>query len=234
MARGREATVTSPEPTSLLALLAGGLLLGARHSLDADHVAAVTAMGSSAGNWLRAARTGAFWAAGHGVALLAASAAVIATRSAIPESLTSALELAVGIVITILGVRMILASARGHVHRHSHGEIEHVHPHRHGGEPAAGHHQVRVQPFAVGMLHGLAGSGAVTLVLVPAIGDPYEALLYVAAFGAGAAAGMVIVSSVVRVPFAVAAVRAPRLSRVASILLAATTAAYGVYYIAMV
>lgn len=111
----------------------------------------------------------------------------------ISDSAANALEIAVGVTIALLGVRLLRAGEL-HTHTHRHGAVEHSHSHRHGGE-ATPHHSLYARPLFVGLLHGTAGSGAITLLIVPTLGSLPLALVYVLVFGIGATLAMVALSS---------------------------------------
>jgi high-affinity nickel permease len=114
-----------------------------------------------------------------------------------------------------------------HAHAHSHGEIVHSHPHVH----AAAHenaeiethrdHRIAVRPFparrpllksfAVGLVHGLAGSAAIAMLVLSAIPDPLWATVYLAIFCFGTVAGMALITTAIAAPFMVASRRASRI-----------------------
>jgi sulfite exporter TauE/SafE len=168
--------------------LAIAFVLGLRHASDPDHLVAVTSLvAADDGDTRRAARLGAYWGAGHAATLLAIGVPLIAFKSELPGWLERGAEKAVGIVILLLAVRVIAKWARGdysataHAHDDGHGRRRHL---RVGGGPAHRHAPVRspAQALAIGMLHGLAGTGAVVLLLIAAMPGRLEAALALAAF----------------------------------------------------
>jgi hypothetical protein len=199
--------VTASTPLALVGL---GLLLGLRHALDVDHLAAVWAIvserGRAPGSWL----VGALWGLGHTAALLGAGVAVVGLGAEIPPGLARALELAVALMLVGLGLRLLRtlrAGGRLHHHVHAHGGRLHAHPHLHrAGMPAgpSGHHPVGAagKPFLVGLVHGLAGSAGLMLAVLATIADRALALLYVGAFGCGSIGGMVAMSALLGAPIA--------------------------------
>ena len=99
-----------------------------------------------------------------------------------------------------------------HYHTHAHGGHLHVHPHVHvpGGQTAAGgHHHVR-WPFLIGLVHGLAGSAGLMLVVAASIPQPALALGYVVLFGLGSVGGMAAMSTLLGAPLVLVGARFAR------------------------
>jgi len=204
-------------PATPLAVLGFGFILGLRHALDVDHLAAVSTIVSQRRSLWRSSLVGALWGLGHTAALLAASVVVIGLHTEIPPRVSRGLELGVALMLIGLGLNLLRTLWTGgtlHHHVHSHGSRPHVHPHLHGAHEVGrdGHHHVRTgrRPFVVGLVHGLAGSGALMLAVLATIPSPALALVYVAIFGAGSIAGMVAMSTLFGVPLALAGGRFAR------------------------
>jgi hypothetical protein len=218
---------------TLTTALGLGLLLGLRHAMDGDHVAAVSTLVSQHRSIARACLLGAVWGAGHTVALLAAGVAVIAFKLTISQEVEQGLETAVAFVLILLGGHVLLKTIGAvalHGHQHTHDGWSHRHLHVHLGPTDSGHlHLVRLggRPFLVGLLHGLAGSAALMLVVLATIPSPAGGLVYILVFGVGSTAGMLILSGVIGIPFALAARRSPRLQAVVQALAGATSLALG-------
>ena len=194
-------------PATPLTLLGFGFVLGLRHALDVDHLAAVSTLVTQRRSLWRASLVGALWGLGHTAALLAASVVVIGLHAEIPPRLASALELGVAVMLVVLGLNLLRTVWTGgtlHHHVHSHGDRAHVHPHLHDSDPTTGdgHHHLRTgrRPFLVGLVHGLAGSGALMLAVLATIPSPALALAYVGIFGAGSIAGMMAMSTLFGLP----------------------------------
>jgi ABC-type nickel/cobalt efflux system permease component RcnA len=207
-------------PTSPLAFLGLGFVLGLRHALDVDHLAAVSTIVSQRRGLWRSSLVGAVWGLGHTASLLAAGVAVIALHTEIPPQLAQGLELAVAVMLIGLGLNLLRTIRRGgtvHVHVHEHGgHHHHVHAHVHaaGDAPADPHHHPVVsarRPFLVGVVHGLAGSAALMLAVLATIPDPTVAFAYIAVFGAGSIGGMMMMSTLVGLPFVLAGERFARI-----------------------
>jgi hypothetical protein len=166
---------------------------------------------------VRSCLLGAFWGAGHTLALLGAGIAVIGFKLTITPGVEATLERAVGLVLVLLGSHVLLRAVGGlvaHAHDHTHDGVSHRHAHLHLGSPDAAHvHLVRLggRPFLVGLLHGLAGSAALTLMVLGTMPSPIAALVYLLVFGVGSTAGMLLLSGLVGLPVALATSEAPRL-----------------------
>lgn len=155
---------------------------------------------------------GAIWGVGHTASLFAAGLIVLLLATAIPESLSAKMEFGVGIMLVVLAATTItgwslgrffrgiagLRGRRGHRHIHNHGPLVHDHDHDHRGREHSHAHRSLI----VGVVHGLAGSGALMLFVLPTIHSLPLGLAYIGIFGAGSIAGMAGVSTLVGIPFA--------------------------------
>lgn len=224
--------------TSLVTALGLGLLLGLRHALDADHIAAVSTLVTRERGVVRSCLLGAFWGAGHTVALLAAGVAVIGFRLTIAPAVEVALERAAGLVLVLLGGHVLLRAVGAlvvHGHEHAHHGATHRHVHLHLGSSDPGHvHLVRLggRPFLVGLLHGLAGSAALTLLVLGTIPSPLGGLAYILVFGLGSTAGMLLLGGLVGWPIARAAGQGERLRTGLQVLAGVASAALGAWMLA--
>jgi high-affinity nickel permease len=150
--------------------------LGLRHASDPDHLVAVSTLVADtrerAGRL--AARLGAAWGLGHATTLLAFGIPVLLFRSFLPHVVEQAAEAAIGAIIIVLAVRLLVRWRRGayHIHAHVHSGRAHLHAHSHARETGHQHgHAVRTprQAFAIGLVHGTAGSAGVAVLLIAAI-----------------------------------------------------------------
>jgi high-affinity nickel permease len=186
----------------LLVALGIALVLGLRHASDPDHLVAVTSLVAAEGGDTRAAtRLGAWWGIGHGLTLLAIGLPLIFLKSELPVWLESGAEKAVGFVILALAARVIYKWVRGDyrasAHEHAHAE----HPRRRHLRRGAGEHRHRHvrsprQAFGIGMLHGLAGTGAVVLLLIAALPTQVAAAAALAVFAPMSVASMALMTGV--------------------------------------
>lgn len=174
-----------------LTLLGIGLALGIRHAADSDHVVAVTAIAAREKRVGPAALIGAFWGLGHTLTICVVGGLIILFNLTVPPRVGLSLEFAVGIVLTLVGV-LNLAGRGGFesaAHEHSHG-------------PRQG-----LRAFLVGLVHGLAGSAAIALMVLATVPSAWAGCLYLLVFGAGTIVGMMLVTLAFASPVAVLAGR---------------------------
>lgn len=189
-------------------ILAFGFVLGLKHAIEADHLAAVSTIVSERKTLLSSTLVGGLWGVGHTISLLVAGVAVILLHLQIGERMALALEFGVGLMLIVLGLNTFRKLARGghlHFHQHQHGGRRHAHPHLHGDAPENDFHShhgfhLSARPIIVGMIHGLAGSAALMLLLLTTISSPLIGLIYIAVFGLGSIGGMMIMSALVGLP----------------------------------
>jgi high-affinity nickel permease len=177
------------EGAPLAVALGIAFVLGLRHASDPDHLVAVTSLvAADGGDTRRAARLGAWWGLGHAGALLAIGIPLIAFKTELPAGLESAAEKAIGLVILLLALRVIFKWVRGDfrasAHRHGDGSHDRRRHLRREGSEEHRHVAVRspAQAVGIGALHGLAGTGAVVLLLIAALPTQLEAALALAVF----------------------------------------------------
>jgi len=184
----------------LVVALLIALVLGLRHASDPDHLVAVTSLVAADGGDVRgAARLGAWWGAGHAVALLLIGIPLILFKSSMPAWLEQGAETAVGVVILLLALRIVVKWLRGdfragrHAHQRPRDSEAHRHLH-HVDEPDHGHRTVRTprQALGIGLLHGLAGTGGVALLLIAALPGRVEAAAALAVFAPMSAVSMTL------------------------------------------
>jgi len=184
----------------LLAALGIAFVLGLRHASDPDHLVAVTSLVAADGGDVRgASRLGAWWGAGHALTLLVIGVPLILFKSELPAWLESGAEKAVGIVIVALALRLGFKWARGEyrasAHRHDDGHARTRHLRSDGADHRHRHVRSPRQAFAIGTLHGLAGTGAVVLLLIAGMGSRGEAVAALAVFAPMSVASMALCTS---------------------------------------
>ena len=192
----------------MLELLTGsgfGAIVGVRHALEPDHFAAVaTLIGSERGS-LRAALLGIYWGLGHTLAIVIAGTAFVLLQAEMPARASSGVDLLVAVMLMALGLRAVLQAARGgpedktQLYRQTsgaqgHGDVrEHV---RRGARTLA------LRPLLVGAIHGLAGSGALTALVLTTLPSSASRFAYVVLFGVGSTLSMAAMSGLLGWPLA--------------------------------
>ena len=191
----------APQLTTF-SVLAIGFLLGLQHAVEADHLAAVSTIVSEKKNLWTASLVGGLWGVGHTLSLFAVGLLVILLKFQISETTETRLEAVVGVMLVLLGINALrkLFTDKVHVHVHEHGEREHLHVHSHADATEDSHHRFSLRSILIGMVHGLAGSAALMLLIVPTIHSSALALLYILVFGVGSIGGMMAMSFLIGLP----------------------------------
>lgn len=182
-----------------------GSLLGMRHALEPDHLAAVTTLVTGERSGYKAAFLGVCWGLGHTFALIAAGTVLVILRAEMPVRAADTFEFCVALMLIGLGLRAIYLAARqgaaGPAHVHHHGHTVHVHE----GAPAHVHigtWTLARRPLLVGAVHGLAGSGALTALVLATLPTTAARLTYMVVFGLGSTLGMAALSGLLGWPLA--------------------------------
>ncbi len=215
---------------SLVAVIMLGFFLGMRHATDPDHVIAVSTIVSRQRGVRHAALIGVLWGLGHSFTIFGVGVVIVAFSLVIPPRVGLTMEFSVAIMLILLGVLNLTGILRWatetltpgqnsaiHSHPHLHGDYVHSHPHGHAPE-THGHAEdatpqgwldrtfgglglyQSLRPLIVGMVHGLAGSAAVALLVLTTIRNPVWAAAYLLVFGVGTIAGMMLITSVLALP----------------------------------
>jgi hypothetical protein len=220
-----------------------GLVYGLKHATEVDHIVAVSTIVSEHRKLSHAAWVGGLWGAGHTISLAIVGSFVLSLRLVIPERLAGLLELAVALMIIFLGVSAAAKAfgRRGdfHLHEHTHDDVAHVHLHfhepdtQHAGPVKSHSHAIRqagLKPVLVGAVHGLAGSAALTLLVLTQIRSMTLGVLYLGMFGLGSMAGMLLMSGIVALPFVLSAQRLTRVHYNLQMAAGALSVCFGLWY----
>jgi high-affinity nickel-transport protein len=201
---------------NLVSIIALGFFLGMRHATDPDHVIAVSTIVSRQRSVARSALIGAFWGIGHTLTILLVGAGIIAFNLVIPPRLGLSMEFSVAIMLIVLGLMNVLSFQRSAsalaIRAQPDRQAAHSHERHEGAHPAASQEHTHapvtyldgvfgqmpvyqyIRPLLIGIVHGLAGSAAVALLVLTTIRDPYWGVAYLAVFGVGTIAGMMIIT----------------------------------------
>ncbi len=227
-----------------LMVLVVALLLGLRHATDPDHLTAVSTLilSDQRDGARRAGALGLAWGLGHATTLLAFGLPVVLFRRYLPDGLIQGAEVAIGLVIILLALRLLLRWARGyfHIHPHSHDGVQHSHPHGHEGRqvshaPTSHSHphapelgRSPLAAFGIGMVHGIGGSAGVGILVVGAASNQVTGVVALVLFASATAISMALVSS----SFGYALARRPVARHAGSLIpvLALASLAFGAWY----
>jgi len=232
-----------------MALLGLGLIFGIKHATEVDHVVAVSTIVSEHRSIWRSAIVGGLWGAGHTAALLVVGLGLLVFRWPLPSLVATGLEFGVALMIIGLGVLTVVRTLRKradvHIHRHTHDGESHVHIHFHekGTEhgsparaalvPAAHKHEVSrlgLKPLLVGAMHGLAGSAGLTLLVLSQIKSVGLGMLYLGVFGLGSTLGMLLMSSLIGLPFVFSGKRFSKINHGLQAVAGCLSIAFGFWY----
>jgi ABC-type nickel/cobalt efflux system permease component RcnA len=196
-------------------MLALGMLVGIRHALEADHLAAVAALASRSASLAQRITVAAVWGCGHALSLTVLGGLLLALGTALSEPVARGFELVAALLLIAVGIDVVRRARRQglHVHAHEHaGGARHLHLHAHAGDarhdPAAHEHdhadvrRLLPRALAVGGVHGLAGSGALVALSMQSLGSGFGAFAYVVCFAVGSIVGMMAFSVGLSVPLA--------------------------------
>lgn len=218
-------------------LLLLGFLIGMRHALEADHVAALATLTTRTSSIKQAVKLGSIWGLGHTLTLLLFGSVVLLTDLLVPEATAKWLEFIVGIMLVVLGLDVLRRLIRGRIHFHFHEHEEnqrHFHAHSHAQRTAkATAHQHRhnvslsYRALFVGVLHGMAGSAALILLTLESVKSPLQGILYIALFGMGSIAGMAILSYIISIPLRRSATGMTRMHNGLQLLIGSATVVLG-------
>lgn len=229
---------------SLAVAISLGFVLGLKHALDADHLIAVSTIVSEHRNLWKSALVGGLWGLGHTASLMMVGVLVLVLRLSIPAKVALSFEFSVALMLILLGANALWKFRRGehlHLHAHQEGGPLHIHFHSHLRVPdaAGSHHSVNLgkKPLWVGMVHGLAGSAALTLLVLTTLPSPLHGLIYMFVFGVGSMAGMLVMSTAISLPFIFTAQRFDRFNHQIRLLAGTMSVLFGcflAYHIAFV
>lgn len=196
-------------------LLLLGFLIGMRHALEADHVAAVAALATKTTSVKSAIKQGAVWGLGHTITLFLFSTIVIMTDSIVPEKFANGLEFIVGIMLVFLGGDVLRRLVRDKIHFHSHqhdNEVTHFHAHKHTNKRTSNQAHANsthrhehasgfpIKALYVGLMHGMAGSAALIILTLQSVDSVTTGLFYILMFGIGSIIGMAALSFIIAIP----------------------------------
>jgi len=221
---------------SPLTILGLGLLLGLKHAFDADHLIAVSTIVAREQSPWRSLWVGLFWGMGHTVTLLVIGLLVLGMDIHIPGFVELSLECVIGLVLVGLGLATLYECwrKRVHVHPHIHENAAHTHFHTHAESTTHSHAhslQLGTRPLLLGMVHGLAGSAALMLLVLTTIPSTPLGLMYIVIFGCGSVIGMGMISLLMGFFFSLATDRLYELNQALRLTVGSLSAAFGAWIV---
>ena len=211
-------------------LLVTALLLGAAHAFAPDHLAAIGVFVSRRPHWRRALAIGTRWGVGHSVVILMVGGVLVLTGWRFPAALTPWVERLVGVTLIAVGVAALVRALRVHGHRHDHDGVAHWHLHSH--RRSEHHDHVHHAALGMGMLHGLAGTGALVIALPLAVTESAPlALGFLLAFGVGTIVAMAVFGVVAGWAVRGGGQRSPKLVRATASVAALTSVLIGAWWV---
>jgi len=192
----------------IISLLLIGFIIGMRHALEADHVAAIASLATGSSSVKQTVWQGAVWGLGHTLTLFIFGSIVLLADSVIPEQFAAFLEFIVGLMLIALGTNVLwhLYKMRVHFHTHKHKSIQHIHAHSHSLEDShktrkhQHRHHFPKRALYVGLMHGMAGSAALIVLTLQTVQSTATGIIYMLLFGLGSIIGMAALSMIIAIP----------------------------------
>jgi high-affinity nickel permease len=220
----------APHSVTVVSILAYSLVFGLKHALEPDHLAAVSTIAVEHKSLVGSSLVGAVWGLGHTLSLLLAGLVVILLGFDLREEYLEPVEVVVALMLIGLGARalwMLWRERKKAVNAESQETLHHSH--MHDDHPKKVWKRIGVRPLLIGMIHGLAGSAALLLLLIPVIPSTALKIVYILVFGAGSIAGMVIMSWMVGLPSHLMASRFLKISLAVRALAGLFSLGFGVW-----
>lgn len=204
---------------SFISVLALGFVLGIKHAIEPDHIIAVSTIASRSKKLSQSSLAGVFWGIGHTATLFIVGICLLIIKGEIPEKWAMSLEFLVGIMLVYLGITTLTAFKGVRIHHHYH-EPGHKRP---------SENYSYIKSVCIGLVHGLAGSGAMVLLTMSTVKSVFESAIYILIFGIGTIFGMLFFTTILGIPFIISAKRVEANKTLTQITGAISTI-FGIYY----
>jgi sulfite exporter TauE/SafE len=217
------------------------LYAGLEHAFEADHLLAVNSLVTNRNKTKEAIKDGVFWGIGHTTTLFIVGIVMIGFKVGFSENIFHYLEASVGLMLIFLGIyrmkKLVKFDTHSHTYWHSHDRLKshsHTYSHKHWYVVSSHTHDTAVSntnnykaALTVGMVHGLAGSGALVVLVLSQMKSAFEGLLYILIFGVGSIIGMFIASGLLSVPYTKNALKSPKLQLTLTVFSSILCVLYG-------
>jgi high-affinity nickel-transport protein len=231
------AFVSKDKLLPFLTVILLGLFLGMRHSTDPDHVVAVSTIVSRQGSIRNSATIGALWGLGHTLTIFLVGSAIIIFGVVIPPRMGLAMEFSVALMLIVLGVLNLTGLMNWITERFTPARSSSTSASASGNEGRFGRtvgtlgiYQT-IRPFVIGLVHGLAGSAAVALLVLSTIKSPFWATAYLLVFGGGTMVGMMAMTIAMSLPLVYTSKRYVRTSRFITLTSGVVSLAFGLFLV---
>ncbi|MDR4946622.1 urease accessory protein UreH domain-containing protein [Neobacillus cucumis] len=198
---------------SYISILFLGFILGIKHSIEPDHIIAVSTMVSKSKKLSRSTLTGVFWGIGHTSTLLIVGMILVLMKGELSDKWAMSLEFLVGIMLVYLGMKNMIVDRKKDSHQEAHNH-----------EKAS-----LIKITLIGFVHGLAGSAAMVLLTMSTVSTVWECALYILIFGVGTIIGMMSFTTIIGIPF-VYSKKSINLDRSLTRLAGSVSFLFGIYY----
>lgn len=217
------------------------LYAGLEHAFEADHLLAVNSLVTNRNKTKEAIKDGVFWGIGHTTTLFIVGIVMIGFKVGFSENIFHYLEASVGLMLIFLGIyrmkKLVKFDTHSHTYWHSHDGLKshsHTYSHKHWYVVSSHTHDTAVSntnnyktALTVGMVHGLAGSGALVVLVLSQMKSAFEGLLYILIFGVGSIIGMFLASGLLSVPYTKNALKSPKLQLTLTVFSSILCVLYG-------
>ncbi|PLT27890.1 LysE family transporter [Peribacillus deserti] len=204
---------------SFLSVLALGFVLGIKHAIEPDHVIAVSTIASQSKKLIRSSLAGVFWGIGHTATLFIVGIILLLMKGEIPEKWSMSLEFLVGIMLVVLGISTIRSLKKKHNPHHAHNKES----------MNSGYSVSYLKSMVIGLVHGLAGSGAMVLLTMSTVDSVLESVIYILIFGCGTVLGMLFFTTILGIPFVFSSKKF-KLNHTLTQITGVISLVFGIYY----
>lgn len=210
----------------MLSFLLAALVLGIKHSFDADHLIGVSNILTKSRSLASTVKMSFSWAFGHMITAVLITVLLFTFRDSILSFILDKFEILVAIMLIALGLISLYQARFFHTHKHKHSNSTHEHLHIHLKNSESDHSHKHM--FGVGIIHGLASNDELLLLLTVLLGlsSLFDMILGVAVFSLGVVIGMIVFGIILTYP--ILKIRSEQLVRIVNGTVGVVSIVYGV------